>query len=59
MKFRIQTTTKSIQIPFSEDIQIFDPLFMEIYFSCQSGVARSFQAKFHQILKLQEFLVNF
>jgi hypothetical protein len=32
MKFRIQTIAKSIQIPFLEDIQISDPLSLEIYF---------------------------
>jgi hypothetical protein len=35
MKFRIQTIAKSIQIPFSEDIQNFDPLLLEIYFNWQ------------------------
>jgi hypothetical protein len=35
MKFRIQTITKSIQITFSDDIQISDPLLLEIYFSWQ------------------------
>jgi hypothetical protein len=59
MKFMIQTIAKSIQIPFSEDIQIFDPLLLEIYFSWQQGVSRSLLAKFLQIAKFQEFPVNF
>jgi hypothetical protein len=35
MKFKIQTIAKSIKISFSEDIQISDPLLLEIYFSWQ------------------------
>jgi hypothetical protein len=58
MKFRIQTIAKSIQIPFSEDIQISDSLLLEIYFYWQQGVGRSLVAKFPQIPKFQEFPVN-
>jgi hypothetical protein len=32
MKFRIQTIAKAIQIPFSIEIQISDPLLLEIFF---------------------------
>jgi hypothetical protein len=35
MKFRIQTIAKSIQIPCSKEIQTFDPLLLETYFSWQ------------------------
>jgi hypothetical protein len=34
-KSRFQTIVKSIQIPFSMEIRISDPLLLEIYFSLQ------------------------
>jgi hypothetical protein len=50
---------KSIQIPPSQEIQIFELYLLGTYFSLKLGMARSMLAKFHQIPSFQEFLVIF
>jgi hypothetical protein len=46
IKFRFQNIDKSIQIPPSNEIQIFGLLLLEIYFSLQLSVKRNMLAKF-------------
>jgi hypothetical protein len=63
MKFRIQTITKSIQILFSKEIQIFDPLLLEVYFflaiRCVKELARQISPNSKVSRIFSEFIIKF